>query len=81
VSRRLGEAVVPGRVIRPVGFVADHLEGLYDIDIEAQAVATEVGIRLERARSMNDDPTFIAGLADLAFAALVPASLQPVGIS
>ena len=60
-------------VIRPVGFVADHLEVLYDIDIEAQAVAREAGIRLERARSMNDDPTFIAGLADLA----EPRALRP----
>jgi ferrochelatase len=79
--RRLAEAGVRGLVIRPVGFVADHLEVLYDIDIEAQAVAREVGIRLERARSMNDDPTFIAGLADLAVAALHPASPQPVGIA
>jgi ferrochelatase len=79
--RRLAESGVSGLVIRPVGFVADHLEVLYDIDIEAQGVAAEVGIRLERARSMNDDPTFIAGLADLAVAALAPASLQPVGIA
>jgi ferrochelatase len=79
--RRLAATGVTGLVIRPVGFVADHLEVLYDIDIEAQAVALEVGIRLERARSMNDDPTFIAGLADLAVAALAPASLEPVGIS
>jgi len=43
---------------------------LYDIDIEAQAVARAVGIRLERARSMNTDPIFIAGLADVATAAL-----------
>ncbi len=79
--RRLAGAGVTGLVIRPVGFVADHLEVLYDIDIEAQSVAAEVGIRLERARSMNDDPTFIAGLADLAVAALDPASPKPVGIA
>jgi ferrochelatase len=79
--RRLARAGVTELVIRPVGFVADHLEVLYDIDIEAQAVAAEVGIRLERARSMNDDPTFIAGLADLAVAALDPASHQPVVIA
>ena len=71
--RRLAEAGVPGLVIRPVGFVADHLEVLYDIDIEAQGVAAQAGIRLERARSMNTDPTFIAGLADIAAGALVPA--------
>jgi ferrochelatase len=68
--RRLGREGVRELVVRPVGFVADHLEVLYDIDIEAQAAAREAGIRLERARSMNDDPTFVAGLADLAEAAL-----------
>ena len=64
--RRLAAEGVRELVIRPVGFVADHLEVLYDIDVEAQAVARDAGVRLERARSMNDDPTFIAGLADLA---------------
>ncbi len=68
--RRLAAEGVTELAIRPVGFVADHLEVLYDIDIEAQAVAREVGIHLERARSMNTDPTFIAGLADVASAAL-----------
>ena len=57
-------------MIRPVGFVADHLEVLYDIDIEAEGVARGVGIRIERARSMNTDPVFIAGLADIAAASL-----------
>jgi protoporphyrin/coproporphyrin ferrochelatase len=70
--RRLGASGVTELVVRPVGFVADHLEVLYDIDIEAQGVAREAGIRLERARSMNTDPTFIAGLADIAAAALTP---------
>jgi ferrochelatase len=68
--RRLARDGVRDLVVCPVGFVADHLEVLYDIDIEAQEVAHEVGIRLERARSMNDDPVFIAGLADVAEAAL-----------
>ena len=62
-------------VIRPVGFVADHLEVLYDIDIEAQAVAAELGVHLVRARSMNTDPAFIAGLADIAVRALRPVAL------
>jgi protoporphyrin/coproporphyrin ferrochelatase len=70
--RRLAADGVTELVIRPVGFVADHLEVLYDIDIEAQGVAREVGIHLERARSMNTDPTFIAGLAEIAAAALEP---------
>ncbi len=68
--RRLAADGVTDLVVRPVGFVADHLEVLYDIDIEAQGVAREVGVHLERARSMNTDPVFIAGLADIAAAAL-----------
>jgi ferrochelatase len=63
--RRLAAEGVQELVVCAVGFVADHLEVLYDIDIEAAAVAREVGVRLERAATMNDDPTFIAGLADL----------------
>jgi protoporphyrin/coproporphyrin ferrochelatase len=68
--RRLAAEGVTELVVRPVGFVADHLEVLYDIDVEAQGVAREAGIRLERARSLNTDPVFIAGLADVALAAL-----------
>jgi ferrochelatase len=45
------------------GFVADHLEILYDLDIEAAGVAREAGIRFVRTRSMNADPAFIRALA------------------
>ncbi len=48
-----------------VGFVADHVEVLFDIDIEAQTAAEAAGARLERVPSLNDDPLFIAALADL----------------
>lgn len=68
--RRLAAAGTREVVVTPVGFVADHLEVLYDIDIEARAVADGLGVRLERARAMNDDPVFIAALADVAEAAL-----------
>ncbi len=73
--RRLAGEGVPELVIRPVGFVTDHLEVLYDIDIEAQAVADRLGVHLVRARSMNTDPTFIAGLADIAADALRPTAV------
>ena len=71
--RRLAAAGRREIVVCPVGFVADHLEVLYDVDIEAQAIARELGVRLERARAMNDDPTFIAALADLCAGALAEA--------
>ncbi len=49
----------------PVGFVCDHVEILYDIDIEAQAAAKEYGVRLERPPALNTDPLFIEELADV----------------
>jgi ferrochelatase len=47
----------------PVGFVSDHVEILYDIDIEARRIADSLGMRLERPPSLNNDPRFIQQLA------------------
>lgn len=52
-------------VIVPVGFVSDHVEILYDIDIDARHLADELGMRLERPPALNDDPVFMRQLADL----------------
>lgn len=52
-------------VVFPIGFLCDHVEVLYDLDIEAAEVARKVGIRLVRAKAVNDDPKFIAALADV----------------
>jgi protoporphyrin/coproporphyrin ferrochelatase len=52
-------------VIVPVGFVCDHVEVLYDLDVEARAVAESCGIGFHRAAAANDHPAFIAMLADL----------------
>ncbi len=49
----------------PIGFVSDHVEILFDIDIKAQALARESGVRLERPPALNLDPLFIETLADL----------------
>jgi ferrochelatase len=49
----------------PIGFVSDHLEVLFDIDIEAQGVAEEVGLHLVRTASLNDDPLFTSILANI----------------
>ncbi len=65
VLRELAREGVPAVVSCPVGFVCDHLEILYDVDIEAQAVAREVGLTLVRTESPNDDPRFLAALADV----------------
>ena len=51
-------------LVCPQGFVADHLEVAYDLDIEAQAVADEVGLAFARTRVLNDDAAVFAALAD-----------------
>ena len=48
-----------------IGFVSDHVEILYDIDIEAQAAAKEMGVTLVRPPSLNDDARFTRLLAEL----------------
>jgi ferrochelatase len=52
-------------LVCPVGFVSDHLEILWDLDIEATERAAELGLELERIESLNDDPAFIHALAAL----------------
>lgn len=52
-------------VVAPVGFVCDHVEILYDLDIEAKAFAAGMGVRLVRASCPNDHPTFIQMMADV----------------
>jgi ferrochelatase len=50
-------------LVCPVGFVSDHLEILYDLDIEAKSYASSLGSRLERTVSLNDDSEFISAIA------------------
>jgi protoporphyrin/coproporphyrin ferrochelatase len=49
----------------PVGFVSDHVELLYDVDLRAAGIAASLGMRLERPPALNDDPVFIGALAGL----------------
>src|SRR5205823_4652701 len=60
VIRKLADDGVRAVVSCPVGFVSDHLEVLYDVDIEANAVADELGLGFVRTASPNADPAFIA---------------------
>jgi ferrochelatase len=53
-----------GVLVCPQGFVSDHLEVLYDLDIEAASVAAEVGLAFGRTRVLNDDPAVLGALAD-----------------
>ncbi len=68
VLRRLGaearDAGAEGRVVVcPIGFVADHLEVLYDVDVEAREVAAVEGLAFTLTTSLNDDPRFCAVVA------------------
>jgi ferrochelatase len=51
-------------LVAPIGFVCDHVEILYDIDIEAKQIAEAQDVQLERIESMNSDPQFISAVAD-----------------
>lgn len=53
-------------LIVPIGFVCDHVEVLYDVDIAYRALAARLGVRLERTDSLNDDPLLVDALAGLA---------------
>lgn len=59
----------------PIGFVCDHVEVLFDVDIEHRHQAAVLGIRLERPRMLNDDPGLVEAVAN----AVRRAAMQPAG--
>ncbi|WP_035348100.1 ferrochelatase [Edaphobacter aggregans] len=54
-----------GVVMQPIGFLCDHVEILYDIDVAFKEMAQEMGLRLWRAESLNDSPVLTRALADI----------------
>jgi protoporphyrin/coproporphyrin ferrochelatase len=54
-----------GVFVQPIGFVCDHVEILFDVDILFRQFAAERGIKLYRAESLNDSPTFARAIADI----------------
>jgi ferrochelatase len=68
IGERLAELAARGVrdvVSVPVGFVSDHVELLFDIDVRAAGTASRLGLRLERPPALNDDRVFIGALAGL----------------
>jgi len=65
VMRDLARKGARAILIVPIGFVCDHVEILYDIDVESQALAKRLGVQLERTESLNDDPGLAAAVADV----------------
>jgi ferrochelatase len=68
VRQLAAEQLADAVVICPIGFVADHLEVLYDLDVEVADLAAANGLGYARTASLNADPAFIATLADLIIA-------------
>lgn len=62
---RLSDAGHKALLVQPIGFVCDHVEILFDVDILFRQYAEERGIKLYRAESLNDSPLFVGAVTDL----------------
>lgn len=65
VLRDLAAQDVTDVVVAPIGFVSEHVEVLYDLDIEAKKTAATAGMKLHRASCPNDHPSFVQMMADV----------------
>jgi ferrochelatase len=52
-------------VIAPIGFVSDHMEVVYDLDVEARSVADEIGMKMVRAQTTGTHPAFVRMIREL----------------
>ena len=64
--KKLKEDGATAVVFQPIGFVCDHVEVLYDIDIAFTQAASDLGLKLYRAESLNDSPLLIEALVEVA---------------
>ncbi len=71
---QLASAGVSELLFVPIGFVCDHVEVLFDVDIEHRAQAEQLGIRLERTEMLNDDPGLAKAVANAVRAAVAEAN-------
>jgi ferrochelatase len=72
-----------GVVMQPVGFLCDHVEILYDIDIAFREMASELGLKLWRAESLNDSPVLVKALVQVVsgeYKATVDEVTVPAGV-
>ena len=83
--RELAAAGWKKLLVVPVGFVADNVETLYDLDVELREVTVSCGLEYLRSRALNDAPRFIEALADIVIDYLAhrpilhPVELDPDG--
>jgi ferrochelatase len=77
--RLLAERGVPGVVVAPTGFVSDHLEVRWDLDVEASATAAELGLPYARAATAGTHPSFVAAIRELVEEQLTGAEPRTLG--
>ena len=65
VIEEIAKDGVKNVIAQPIGFICDHIEVLFDIGVEAQEASEEAGIKLLRAKTVNDDPKFIDAMVDV----------------
>jgi ferrochelatase len=70
--RALREQGVENVVLAPIGFLSDHMEVVYDLDVEAREVAHELGMRIVRAATAGTHPAFVGAVRDLIEERLAP---------
>ena len=75
----LAEEGVPAVVIVPVGFISDHMEVIYDLDVEAVQTAERLGLPMARAGTVGVDPRFVAMIRDLLLERLEDAPALALG--
>ena len=63
-SASWGPGAVAGVLVCPQGFVSDHLEVLYDLDVDARRVAGEMELAFARTASINDEAAVLSALAE-----------------
>jgi len=63
--RTLRDEGVAEVVIAPIGFVSDHMEVVYDLDVEARRVADEIGMKIVRAQTAGTHPAFVRMIREL----------------
>lgn len=75
----LARAGTPAVVIVPIGFVSDHMEVVYDLDVEARERADLVSLRMARAATVGTDPDFVATVRELVLERVSGASRRSLG--
>jgi protoporphyrin/coproporphyrin ferrochelatase len=75
----LHEQGVPGVVVVPVGFISDHMEVIYDLDVEAEQTAQRLGLAFARAGTVGIDPRFVAMIRELVLERLADAPKRALG--